>query len=307
MIRFRRRRLLSPSEMFPAGDQKYRVSFPRLRSGLTVRTVETGKAADPPVVFVHGWGESVYIFRHNLPAVAAAGFRAIAVDIKGHGLSDKPRSGDGYGIDSLVSHVADILDVLGIARAPLVGHSMGGSLLLHFAQRHPERVESLGLLSPVGLTGVPLMWLYHALTPSWITPVLPYLKSRTIIRIALRRVYGRRGAFSERDVEEFLAPAQFSDYAPAMRELLHSYDWEAAKHRRLSAATIPAAGVWGSLDHLMPSDGMAIYQRLLPGIVLTRIDEAGHVIPQETPAEVNGALLALLGGVDARANYISSE
>jgi epoxide hydrolase 4 len=307
MISFRRRPLLSPSEMFPAGDQKYRVSFPRLRSGLTVRVVQTGSATHPPVVFLHGWGETVYVFRRNLPALADAGFHAIAIDLKGHGLSDKPRSAAEYSIESLVEHVVDILDALGIARAPLIGHSMGGSLLFHFAQRHPERVESLGLLSPVGLTGVPLMWLYRALTPSWLNPILPHFKSRTMIRIALKRVYGRRGSFTERDVEEFLAPAHFADYAPAMRELLHRYDWKAAKHRRLEAINVRAVGLWGSLDHLMPRDGMAIYERLMPGIALTRIEQAGHVIPEETPAEVNLALLGLLRGRGARRDYISSE
>jgi pimeloyl-ACP methyl ester carboxylesterase len=57
----------------------------------------------------------------------------------------------------------------------------------------------------------------------------------------------------------------------------------------------------------MPRDGMAIYERLMPGIVLTRIEEAGHVIPEETPAEVNVALLGLLRGRGARKDYISSE
>jgi pimeloyl-ACP methyl ester carboxylesterase len=91
-----------------------------------------------------------------------------------------------------------------------------------------------------------------------------------------------------------------------MRELLHRYDWSAARHRRLKVTNVHAAGVWGSLDHLMPRDGMAIYERLLPGIVLTRIKEAGHIVPQEVPDEVNAALLNLLGRAAARAKYISS-
>src|SRR5215212_6497457 len=238
MVSFRRRRLLPPSEMFPAGESKYRVSYPGLRSGLTVRVIEIGNHAHPAVVFLHGWGETVYVFRRNLPIIADAGFRAIAVDLKGHGLSAKPPGGDEYTIDALVSHVVDILDTLGLRRVHLVGHSMGGSLLAHFAQVNPDRVASLGLVSPVGLTGVPLMWLYHLLTPKWIAPFLRHFKSRTAIRIALKRVYGKRGSFTQRDVEEYLAPAQFGDYAPAMRELLHGYDWVAAKHRKLETMKV---------------------------------------------------------------------
>jgi pimeloyl-ACP methyl ester carboxylesterase len=296
MIRSRRRGNLSPGEMFPAGDPAYRVSFPRLRSGLNVRVVERGGPESPPVVLIHGWGCSVYVFRRNMPALADAGFRVIAVDLKGHGLSDKPITSDEYTIDSLVEHMRDVLDALGIERPALAGHSLGGSLIYHFASRYPERARCLGLLSPVGLNGVPLMWLYRGLTPKLLTPILRQIKPRVIVKLALRRVYGRRAHFTERDVEEFLAPSQFPEYALAMRELLHSYDWTAAKNRRLTTVDLPAVGLWGALDHMMPDDGMGIYAPLLPRMILRVIPGAGHIIAEETPQEVNAALLALLSG-----------
>ena len=294
MTKSRRQDNLSPGEMFPAGDPAYRVSFPRLRSSLKVRVVERGDPEWPPVVLIHGWGCSVYVFRRNMPALADAGFRVIAVDLKGHGLSDKPIAPDEYTIDSLVEHLRDILDALELERPALAGHSLGASLIYHFASRYPGRAQCLGLLSPVGLNGVPLMRLYRALTPKALTPLLRQIKPRLIVKLALRRVYGRRARFSERDVEEFLAPSQFPEYALAMRELLHNYDWTAAKNRQLATLDLPAVGVWGALDHMMPDDGMGIYVPLLPRIVLRVIPEAGHIIAEETPHEVNAALLALL-------------
>jgi pimeloyl-ACP methyl ester carboxylesterase len=294
MIRSRRRVRLSPDEMFPAGDAAYRVHFPRLRSGLKVRVVERGDPFSPPVLFVPGWGCSVYVFRNNLSEIAAAGFRAIAVDLKGHGLSDKPTSADDYTIDALVEHLRDILDSLELERPALVGHSLGGSLIYHFASRYPQRAQSLGLLSPVGLTGVPRMRIYRAISPRFLSPVMRHVRSRLIVKAALHRVYGKRAHFSERDVEEFLAPSQFPDYAVALRELLHAYDWHAAQTRELATIDMPAVGVWGTLDHMMPADGMGIYLRLVPRIVLRAIQDAGHIIPQETPAEVNTALLGML-------------
>jgi len=280
--------------MFPAGDPAYRVSFPRLRSGLKVRVVERGDPESPPVVLIHGWGCSVYVFRRNMPALADAGFRVIAVDLKGHGLSDKPIAADEYTIDSLVEHVRDILDALVLERPALAGHSLGGSLIYHFASRYPERARCLGLLSPVGLNGVPLMWLYRALTPKPLIPILRQIKPRLIVKLALSRVYGRRAHFTERDVEEFLAPSQFPEYALAMRELLHNYDWTAARNRPLTTVDLPAVGIWGALDHMMPDDGMGIYVPLLPRMTLRVIPGAGHIIAEETPQEVNAALLALL-------------
>jgi len=289
-----RRRNLTPGEMFPAGDPAYRVSFPRLRSGIRIRVVERGDPSWPPVMLVHGWGCSVYVFRYNLPALAEAGFRSIAVDLKGHGLSDKPLASDEYTIDSLVEHLRDILDALALERPALAGHSLGGSLIYHFASRYPERAQCLGMLSPVGLKGVPLMWLYRFLTPAALMPILRQVKPRVVVKRALKRVYGKRGHFTKRDVEEYLAPSQFPEYALAMRELLHSYDWNAADHRHLATVNLPAVGVWGSLDHMMPDDGMGIFVPLVPQIVLRAIPDAGHVITEETPDEVNEALIGLL-------------
>lgn len=294
MIRLNRRDNLSPGEMFPAGDPAYRVSFPRLRSGIRIRVVERGEPTSPPLLLVHGYGCSVFVFRRNMPALADAGFRAIAVDLKGHGLSDKPVAPDEYTIESLVEHLLEILDALELERPALAGHSLGGSLIYHFAAKYRHRARCLGLLSPVGLNGVRLMWLYRALTPRLLTPILTQIKPRLIVKLALMRVYGKRGHLTEHDVEEFLAPSQFPEFSVAMRELLHNYDWNAAKHRRLATVDLAAVGLWGSLDHLMPEDGMGIYAQVIPRIVLGAIPDAGHLITEETPQEVNSALLALL-------------
>lgn len=294
MIGFGRRDALGPGEMFPAGEPSYRVSFPRLRSGIRIRAVERGDPDSPPVLLVHGWGCSVYVFRFNMPALADAGYRVIAIDLKGHGLSDKPQRAEDYTIDALVEHLREVLDALGLDRPVLAGHSLGGTLIYHFACRYPERVRGLGLISPTGLTGVPRMRAYHFLTPAFLIPLYRRLRSRAVVKAALRRVYGKRGHYSTRDVEEYFAPTQFPEYGPAIRHALHSYDWKASKNRALATVNVPALGIWGSLDHMMPKRGMEIYRRLLPQIVLDEVPDAGHVITEETPDEVNAALLGLL-------------
>jgi pimeloyl-ACP methyl ester carboxylesterase len=138
------------------------------------------------------------------------------------------------------------------------------------------------------------MTMYRLLTPSFLLPVMRRVKPTTIVKIALRRVYGKRGSPTARDLAEYLAPSQFTEYAGAVRALLHTYDWTAAKTRDLRKAMLPAIGMWGTLDHLMPKDGMRIYVPLIPGIELRPIRDAGHVITEETPQEVNSGLLDLL-------------
>jgi len=289
-----RRDYLRPGEMFPAGDPAYRVSYPRLRSGMKIRVVERGDRGAPPVLMIHGWGCSAYIYRDNMPAIAKAGFHVIAFDLKGHGLSDKPQKDSEYTIESLIDHVDDVIDALELDRPTLVGHSLGGSLAYHYASRHSDRVRALALLSPVGLTGVPLMTFYRLLTPSFMLPFMRRVKPTTVVKVALRRVYGKRGRPTARDLAEYLAPSQFPEYAGAVRALLHTYDWKAAKRRELRKVLLPAIGMWGTLDHLMPKEGMRIYVPLIPGIELRPIQDAGHVITEETPQEVNSALVDLL-------------
>lgn len=227
-----------------------------------------------------------------MPALADAGYRAIAVDLKGHGLSDKPLAATEYTIDSLVEHLREILDALELERPPLIGHSMGGSLVFHFASRYPDRAGPLALLSPVGLSGVPPMRLYRGLTPRFLAPLLRRFRSRRAVKIALRRVYGKRGTFTEEDVDQYWAPILLPDSPIVLRELLHSYDWHASRRLRLEPVHVPAIGIWGSRDHLMPRGGMKLYERLIPGIELHEVVGAGHAVPEETADEVNAAMIS---------------
>jgi pimeloyl-ACP methyl ester carboxylesterase len=293
-VLFRKSGRISPSEIFPAGLLQYKTSFLKLASGLSVRAIESGEPRGAPVLLVPGWGCSVYAYRFTMPALADAGFRVIAVDLKGHGLSDKVVARAEYTIDSLVDHLRDILDALSFERPHLIGHSMGGSLLYHFAARYPNRARALGLLSPVGMRGVRMVRIYRALTPRLLVPLIRRFRPRFPVKIALSRVYGERGTFTEEDVDQYWAPIRLPNATVALRELLHTYDWHASKRRRLEPVKTPAIAIWGSLDHLMPDDEMPFYRELFPGIELHEIVGAGHVAPEETPDEVNPKLIAFL-------------
>jgi pimeloyl-ACP methyl ester carboxylesterase len=293
-VLFRKSGRISPSEIFPAGLPQYKTSFLKLASGLSVRAVESGEPRGAPVLLVPGWGCSVYAYRFTMPALADAGFRVIAVDLKGHGLSDKVVARAEYTIDSLVDHLRDILDALSLERPHLIGHSMGGSLLYHFVARYPNRARALALLSPVGMRGVRMVRIYRALTPRFLVPLIRRFRPRFPVKIALSRVYGERGTFTEEDVDQYWAPIRLPNATVALRELLHTYDWHASKRRRLEPVNIPAIAIWGSLDHLMPDDEMPFYRELLPGIEMHEVVGAGHVAPEETPDEVNPKLVAFV-------------
>ena len=110
------------------------LQFVRL-PGLRMGYVEAGPPDGVPVLLPHGFPEFHYSWRHQLPALAAAGYRAIAPDQRGYNLTDKTPP---YGIDTLTQDIANLQDALGIARSHVVGHDWGGAVLWAFAARYPD-------------------------------------------------------------------------------------------------------------------------------------------------------------------------
>ena len=97
----------------------------------------------PAVVLCHGFPELAYSWRHQLPALAAAGFRAIAPDQRGYGASDRPEPIAAYDIHHLTGDLVGLLDALGIERAVFVGHDWGGLVVWAMPVLHPERVAGV--------------------------------------------------------------------------------------------------------------------------------------------------------------------
>src|SRR5712671_343363 len=101
----------------------------------------------PLVLLLHGFPECWVSWRNQMPALAAAGFRAVAPDLRGYGKSDKPRGLDAYRIEVLARDVARLVEALGEKRAHVVGHDWGGAAAWHFAMWHPERLDRLAILN----------------------------------------------------------------------------------------------------------------------------------------------------------------
>src|ERR1041384_1458018 len=124
------------------GDFAYRfVDTPRLR----FHVAEAGSG--PPVILLHGFPECAYSWRHQLAALAGAGFRAIAPDQRGYGETDAPAEIEAYDQIELAADVVALMDALGIERAPIVGHDWGSPVAWHTALLHPDRVSAVVALS----------------------------------------------------------------------------------------------------------------------------------------------------------------
>ncbi len=112
---------------------------------------EAGDPAGEPVVLLHGFPEIGHSWRHQLPALAAAGFHAVAPDLRGYGGSDRPTAVDAYAAPKLVGDIAGLIRALGHESAHVVGHDWGGGLAWGLAGNLPQMVRSLTILNaPVG-------------------------------------------------------------------------------------------------------------------------------------------------------------
>ena len=119
----------------------------------TVRTgthrsffLETGPDDGPLVIFVHGWPELSLSWRHQLPALAALGFRAVAPDLRGYGRSTVYTRHEDYAQERVVGDMIGLLDALGGERAIWVGHDWGSPVVWNIASHHPDRCHAVANL-----------------------------------------------------------------------------------------------------------------------------------------------------------------
>ena len=292
--------------MFPAGWPGHRTHRLTLPGGERVRVVEhppIGRPADadaPTVLFVHGWACSAYGWRRNLGPIAAAGYRALAPDLRGHGWSDKPLDdASRYGAVALAAQLADVLDAMGTRRALVVGHSMGAAVSLRLAAAHPDRVAALVLAAPVGFGGVSRTWWLRLVTPTVVEPLLGTVVTRPLFALGLRMGYGRLGNPTERDIDEYWAPTADPAFLRALRRVAHAFDWAVGPQEAYARVQCPVHCLFGERDDLIRLRTARAGMARLPRVRAETVPDAGHVLPEETPGVVNHTILTMAAEVFA--------
>ena len=258
-------------------------------SGRRIRILDLGGGDAVPVVFVHGFGGDLQGWMFTQPALAESR-RAIALDLPGHGGSVKEvGAGDA---ETLAAAVADAIGALGIERAHLVGHSMGGAIAAEVALRYPDRVRGLVLIDAAGF-GV--RWPGALRVGRWpgAGGVAAALRGRWMTGRVLRSTYGDPSKVKEEDVDQYYAPVAEPGYGRALRGVLREFRFDTLVGR-MSAVAAPTLVLWGSADSWIPvRDGGRLATELPRGafVVLPGI---GHAAAEENPDEVNHLLVAFL-------------
>jgi pimeloyl-ACP methyl ester carboxylesterase len=236
----------------------------------------------PALVLIHGITGSSRTWAEVIPPLAER-HTVIAPDLLGHGESAKPR-GD-YSLGAYASGVRDLLIALGIDKATVVGHSLGGGVAMQFAYQFPERVERLVLVSSGGL-GEEVHLLLRAATLPAAEYVLPLLCAEPLRNAgaSVARVLGRAGLRPSRDLEEMARGFASLGDMEARQAFVHTVraimdiggQRVSARDRLYLAATVPTLLIWGERDRMIPVSHGRAAQEAMPGSRCIVYEDAGH-------------------------------
>ena len=165
-------------------------------NGIRLRVALAGEG--PLIVLVHGWPESWFSWRHQIPALVGAGYRVAAPDVRGYGGSDKPEAIESYGIKTLAADIAGLIAALGEEKAILIGHDWGAPMVWNTALFFPDRVRAVaGLSVPhLGRGAIPRVERFRQIYKDrffyqlyFQTPGVAEAELEADVRSSLRKVY----------------------------------------------------------------------------------------------------------------------
>lgn len=275
--------------------------------GLNTRVVEAGEG-DKVLLFLHGIGGHIETFCHNIPAHAAAGYRVLAIDLLGHGYTAKP---DGnYEIERYVDHLLKFLDVMGIEHAHFAGTSLGGWISARIAARHPEKVDTLSLISSAGLTAHPSVM--HNLKT--LTERASLIAGREGVRARLDFVIKNKAVLTEEliDVRHGIYSAE--DYKRSVKNIMCLQDMEIRQRNLLTEDELgrvraPTLVVWTHDDPTATTSDGRKYADAIPDSRFVVFDNSSHMPQLEEWDRFNKLHLAFLAdpaGVPA-CGYAAAE
>lgn len=285
------------------GDWEHRV---RTVNGVRLHCVEAGSG--PVVVLLHGFPEFWYSWRHQIPALARARFRAIAPDLRGYNESERPAGVSSYRVATLVEDIAGLIGETGEEPACVVGHDWGGLIAWRLAALRPELVRRLAILNAPHPAAYRTelkhnlgQWLRSSYIMLFQVPWLPERLLRTGDFAMLGRAWRRQPVYAGAFTSEEIAAYKDALRRPGgLRAPIHYYR-AALRHPGdlrdgPQAIGVPTLLIWGEQDPYLSS---TLPERARPWVAdlrIERIPDASHWVQNDVPDRVNGLLIDFFGG-----------
>ncbi|MBR4435987.1 MAG: alpha/beta fold hydrolase [Clostridia bacterium] len=239
--------------------------------------LESGKGE--PIILVHTAGQSLYTFR-NIFYKLSMNYRVIALDLVGHGYSDRPDFFD-YSIGCHAESIVGFMNELGIESAHILGFSMGAGFALELARRHPERVGRVVAICPGGVTGnMPLM--VRMVESGLFGGIASKLYKVKNIEKMLNECVFDHTVIGPADIDQYYRPASDSRGRWAIRRTVAGFD-ESALIDSLGDIETPVLIVWGEEDKWHPFEDANIYRAGLVNSAVSYVRNAGHLLHEEKP------------------------
>ena len=250
----------------------------------------------PPLLLLHGLVGSAHNWRQNIHVLAQQ-FCVYAFDLPNMGDSDRIKGSDAS-LETTADRIAACMEILGLDRADVSGHSHGGAIAMMLAVRHPERVGRLVLYAPANPycnLGYGLISFYQTPLGVWFARQIPWLP-RVIKRIALRRMYGdpkrMRADALDGYVRGLAVPGTIDHVLGILR------GWTAGMERlRLQLDQIaekPVLLIWGDCDRTVGLSSARLLRRVLKHSRLVVLPGVGHIPFEEMPEECNRTMASWL-------------
>jgi pimeloyl-ACP methyl ester carboxylesterase len=248
------------------------------------------------VLFVHGWPTNAELWRNILPAVAASGRRAIALDLPAFGQSDKPDVD--YSLSFYESVLTQFLDAIQVDQVGLVLHDLGGPIGLYWMSRNRERVTEIALLNTLVYPDV--SWAVKLFVLSTRTPgVRSWISSARGIRWAMRFGVVDKACITPEVAALYQDP--YKDKADRHALLATGHGSPSGFGRiapSLAKFERPVRIIYGAQDRILPDvkATMARVAEQLRQAQITALPNAGHFLQEDSPDEVASLLAEFLGG-----------
>jgi pimeloyl-ACP methyl ester carboxylesterase len=250
----------------------------------------------PAVLLLHGFPDTGEIWRLQVPALVAAGYRTVVPDLRGRGRSERPEDVASYALRELVADATGILDALGIERAHVVGHDWGAALAWAVAALAPERVERLVVMS-VGFPGA-VRPDRRALEQGWYRLLVLFPEAEEVLLrddAYLLRTLIAGAPDGDRYLEELADRAALSSGLAWYRANVPIETLPGADTPRLPPVSAPTLGIFGADDPYLSERAMLASERSVTGgWHYERLAGAGHWFQLEQPERVNELLLEFL-------------